>query len=280
MTRVARLCATLMAALSALPLAAQDAPIEADLPLMETPPPPEAGNGPPRAADAIWGAQAMHASRAELVASHGDFPTLWVQADRMEVRAGSGADGYLWDVQGYYGGPTQKLWIKSEGEGAFTGDVAQADLQALWSRAISPYWDLQLGVRQDLVGAAASHAVLGLHGLAPYLIEVDAALFLSHKGDLTGRIKAELDQRITQRLILQPRVELKLAAQAGPDPHDAAGLNKADLGLRLRYEIRRELAPYIGIEQGWHTKRSSAAAPAVNATKADTRLVAGVRFWF
>ena len=280
MIRSARLSAALFSALAALPVAAQDMPTQADVPVMETPPPPEAGSGPSRAADAIWGASAMQASRLELAASHGDFPTLWVQADRMETRMGPGPDGYLWDVQGYYGGPTQKLWIKSEGEGAWRGGVAQADLQALWSRAISPYWDVQLGVRQDLGGPAASHAVLGLHGLAPYLVDVDAALFLSHKGDLTGRIKAELDQRITQCLILQPRVELQLAAQAGPGPEEAAGLTKADLGLRLRYESRREFAPYIGIEHGWHKKRSSPDAPAQTTNKAATRLVAGIRFWF
>ncbi|MBU7580332.1 MAG: copper resistance protein B, partial [Porphyrobacter sp.] len=87
-------------------------------PLVETPPPPEAGSGPPRAADAIWGAEAMAASRADLRRTHGDFPVFWFQGDRfeMQVREGRG-DAYLWDIQGYYGGPTSRLWFKAEGEG-------------------------------------------------------------------------------------------------------------------------------------------------------------------
>lgn len=214
----------------------------------------------------------MAASRAELAVTHGDFPTLWVQADRLEVRTGKGADGYLWDVQGSYGGPTQKIWIKSEGEGQIGSGKAHGDLQALWSKAVAPYWDLQLGVRQDLIGPAATHAVLGLHGVAPYLIDIDAALFLSHTGDLTARFKAELDQRVTQRLILQPRAELQLAAQAMPDQQTAAGLTKAELGLRLRYEIRREIAPYLGIEQSYARTAGHASTP--------TRMVAGLRLWF
>lgn len=86
---------------------------------METPPPPEAGNGPPRAADAIWGAEAMAASREDLRRTHGDFPVFWFQGDRIEAQVRQGEDLYLWDIQGYYGTPTERLWFKSEGEGEF-----------------------------------------------------------------------------------------------------------------------------------------------------------------
>ncbi len=249
-------------------------------PEMETPPPPEAGNGPPRAADAIWGADAMRASRAELQRMHGAFPLAWFQLDRFEARLGDGRDGYLWDVQGYYGGPTSRLWVKSEGEGRFGGKVQDVELQALYARAIAPFFDVQAGVRQDVAGPNTSYAVLGIQGLAPYQFELDAALFLSHRGDLTARIEADLDQRITQRLIVQPRAEINLAAQDVPQLGIGAGVDSVALGVRLRYEIAREFAPYVGVEQRWRTGAGAGFARATGESPRATRLVLGVRAWF
>ncbi|MGE8141491.1 copper resistance protein B [Novosphingobium sp. NPDC080210] len=249
-------------------------------PLMETPPPPEAGSGPPRAADAIWGAEVMAAERERERKMHGDFPVLWFQADRLEAQVRDGADGYLWDVQGYYGGTTSKFWFKGEGEGAFGEELEQAEVRALWSKAIDPYWDLQAGVRQDLAGPNTTHAVIGIQGLAPYMFEVDAALFLSHRGHVTARVEGELDQRITQRLILQPRAEIALSAQDIPELGIGAGLDKAELGLRLRYEITREFAPYVGVEQSWNAGKSADYARAKGEGTSATSLVAGIRFWF
>ena len=265
---------------SAMGHAMPDAADPSPGPVSETPPPPEAGNGPPRAADAIWGADAMAASREDLRRTHGDFATLWVQADRVEARVHDGANGYLWDVQGYYGGPTRRFWFKSEGEGAFGKAVEHADVQALYSRAIAPFWDLQAGVRQDVAGPATTHAVVGVQGLAPGMAEIDAALFLSHRGDLTAKIEAEVDQRITQRLILQPRAEVALSAQNVPRLGIGAGIDTIGVGLRLRYEIVREFAPYVGIEQTWRLGRSADYARAAGHDQSITSLVAGVRFWF
>lgn len=248
-------------------------------PTIETPPPPEAGSGPPRAADAIWGADAMRASREHLK-THGDFPLFWFQADRAELQVRDGVDGFLWDAQGYYGGPTRRLWFKSEGEGSFRDGIEDAEVQALYSQAISPFFDLQGGVRQDLAGPDTTYATLGVQGLAPYQFEFDAALFLSHRGDLTARIEAELDQRITQSLILQPRAEVSLAAQDVPQLGIGAGVDKVELGVRLRYEIIREFAPYIGVEQSWRLGNSADFARAVGENPSTTSLVAGIRFWF
>jgi len=136
-------------------------------PLMEMPPPPEAGSGPPRAADAIWGAEAMHAARHREHTAHGDFPVLWLQADRLEVQLRDAASGVLWDVQGYYGGPTSRFLFKSEGEGAFGERVEDAEVQRVWWRAIGAYWDWQAGVREDLGGTATTYGAVGLQGLAP-----------------------------------------------------------------------------------------------------------------
>lgn len=249
-------------------------------PDMETPPPAEAGSGPPRAADAIWGAEAMAASRRELRENHGDFAVLWVQGDRMEVQIRDGRNGYLWDLQGYYGGPTRRFWFKSEGEGNFGEPLEDAEVQGLYSFAVAPYWDLQLGVRQDIAGPKTTHAVIGIQGLAPYLFEIDAALFISHRGDVTARIEAELDQRITQRLVLQPRAELSLSAQDVPQLGIGAGVDKIEAGLRLRYEITREFAPYIGIEQSWRLGKSADYVRAAGEDPGVTSYVVGIRFWF
>jgi len=249
-------------------------------PTMELPPPDEAGSGPPRAADAIWGAEAMAPSRNALKREHGSTVTTWFQADRLEYQARAGHDGLLWDLQGYYGTPTSKLWLKSEGEAALGEGVEDAEVQALWSKAVAPYWDLQVGVRQDLAGETDTHAVVGIQGLAPYLFEIDAALFLSQRGDLTARIEAEMDQRITQKLILQPRVEVSLAAQDNPARKQGAGIDKIEAGLRLRYEIVPEFAPYVGIEQGWKLGDSARFARLAGEDPSVTSVVIGVRFWF
>ena len=252
-----------------------------DMPsIPQGPPPAAAGSGPPRAADAIWGADAMRASRDALRAENGGMKVFWFQGDRAEYRAREGGDGYLWDVQGYYGGDLDKFWFKSEGEGTFGEKPESAEIQGLWSHAIGPWWDLQAGVRQDLTGPERTHAVLGVQGLAPYMFEVDAAAFLSTKGDLTARVEAELDQRITQRLILQPRAEVNLSAQDIPELGVGAGLDSVELGLRLRYEFAREFAPYVGVEQEWKVGQSADYARLAGEDPSVTNYVVGVRFWF
>lgn len=282
-----------LALIPAAPLAAQDPHAGHDMgaqdeeaqpaspgPEMETPPPPEAGSGPPRAADAIWGAEAMAASRDDLRRTHGDFPVFWFQGDRLETQVREGEDLYLWDIQCYFGGPTERLWFKSEGEGEWGAAPEDAEVQALYARAFAPFWDVQAGIRHDIAGPDTAHAVIGVQGLARYMFEIDAALFLSHRGDITARIEAEIDQRITQRLILQPRVEANLAAQDIPQLGVGAGLDQIEVGARLRYEFRREFAPYIGIEQSRRTGNGADFARARGEDPSVTSLVAGIRFWF
>nr|WP_321324430.1 copper resistance protein B [uncultured Parasphingorhabdus sp.] len=249
-------------------------------PEIETSPPADAPTSPPRAADAIWGADAMRASREDLQKTHGDYPLVWFQADRAEVQFRQGSEGYLWDIQGYYGGTTSKFWFKSEGEGSFGEPVEDAEIQALYSRAIAPFFDLQAGVRQDIAGPDTTHAVIGIQGVAPYIFEIDGAIFLSHRGDLTARFEAELDQKITQRLILQPRTEINLSAQDIPELGIGAGIDNVELGLRLRYEIKREFAPYIGVEQSWRVGGSADYASARGEDNSVTNYVVGIRFWF
>ena len=127
--------------------------------------------------------------------------------------------------------------------------------------------------------ANRTYGVLGIQGLAPYQFEIDAAAFLSDKGDLTARIEGEVDQRITQRLILQPRAEFNLSAQNVPELGIGSGLDTVELGLRLRYEFAREFAPYIGVEQEWKVGRSADYARANGEDPSVTNYVVGIRFW-
>ena len=138
--------------------------------------------------------------------------------DRTETRFTDGMDGYLVDIQAWHGGDIDKLWMKGEYEGDWGGKLGYAETQALWSHAIGPWFDLQAGARFDAqTGPNRGHIVLGVEGLAPYWFEVEAAAFLSNKGDLTARAEGEYDLRITQKLILQPRAEVNLSGSFTPE---------------------------------------------------------------
>ena len=251
-----------------------------DMPPKTSGPPASSGSGSPNAADSIWGREVMQPSRNALYNEHGNMTLFWFQGDRAEYRARQGDDGYLWDVQGYYGGDTDKFWFKSEGEGSFGEAIEQAEIQALWSHAIGPFFDLQAGVRQDFHGPDRTHLALGVQGVAPYFLEIDIATFLSNKGDLTARIEGEYDHRLTQKLILQPRAEINFSAQDIPELEIGSGIDSVEAGLRLRYEIVPEFAPYVGIEQEWKLGDSRRFSIANGEDPSATNYVIGLRFWF
>lgn len=282
-----RLTLPLALASAAVPVAAQDhfahgQPVEQPQArsAAEAAIPPRALQGPLHAADAIWGEEAMAAARAENARMHGSMQTGMVMVERLEARLGEGRDGWLWDAQAWYGGDIDKLWFKTEGEGELSGPVEDAEAQLLWSHAIGPFWDLQAGVRLDLEPDTRSHLVLGVQGLAPYMFHADAAVFLSDRGDLTGRVEAEYDQKLTQRLILQPRIEFELAAQDIPERGIGAGLTKIEPGLRLRYEIEREFAPYVGIEYEARLGQTADIARAAGDDPDGVKVLIGLRAWF
>lgn len=250
-------------------------------------PEPSAGNTPPPpaprvgAADAIYGADAMAPARARLYAEHGGGTVSKIMIDQAEIRVANGKDSYVWDAEGWYGGDIDKLVVKSEGEGEFGGALDTGEAQALWGHAIGPYFDLQAGVRQDFgPGASPTYAVIGFEGLAPYWFDIEGALFVSHKGDVTARFEGSYDQRITQRLILQPWTELGFALQDVPEQGVGAGLSTVELGVRLRYEIEREFAPYVGFV--WERKVGQTArfARAAGEDASRPAVVAGLRVWF
>lgn len=246
------------------------------------PPPPEAFSGPEHAGTTIFDPQLFERKRQEeLIAEHGGYVTWMFLADQLEYRAREGRDGYKWDFQGWYGGDYDKLWLKSEGEGSFDESPEQAEIQALYSRALDPWFNLQLGVRHDFrPDPERTHLVLGVQGLARYWFEVDGSLFLSNKGDLTVRFEAEYDQRITNKLILQPAVEFDLAAQDVPEIGVGSGLSSAEIGMRLRYEFVPEFAPYIGVEYERRFGDTARFARAAGEDVGGWSLLAGIRLWF
>ncbi|MFA6218396.1 MAG: copper resistance protein B [Erythrobacter sp.] len=284
-----RLALMLGAALWALPAAAQDHSqhgaqpenaVEGAAP--EEAVPARALEGPVHAADAFWGEAAMAAARGEVARMHGAMKTGVVMIDRLEARIPTegGDAGWLWDVQGFYGGDIDKFVVKSEGEAEFGGAVEAAEAQALWGHAIGPFFDLQAGVRLDVEPDTRSHLVLGVQGLAPYMWQLDLAAFLSDRGDLTARLEAEYDQRITQRLILQPRLELELAAQDIRERGIGAGVTRIEPGLRLRYQFVPEFAPYAGVEYEAKLGETADIARAAGEDAAGLKLLLGIRAWF
>jgi copper resistance protein B len=189
------------------------------------------------------------------------------------------ADVVNWDADAWVGGERNKLWLKSEGE-LEDGDTSVAEIQALWSHAISDYWDVQAGVRVDIEPDEKVYLALGMQGLAPYQFETDATAFLSEDGDLSARVKQSLDLRFTQRLIAEPHIEVTAHARDVPEQAIGAGLSTAEAGVQLRYEISRKFAPYVDLV--WERSLGETAmlrrAEGEDAETASLR--AGLRFWF
>ncbi|MBL8643348.1 MAG: copper resistance protein B [Rhodospirillaceae bacterium] len=179
----------------------------------------------------------------------------------------------------WYGGDIHRAVIKFKGEGEFSGKVDEAELQALYARAIDPYFNLQAGLRYDIrPEPSRAYATVGIEGMVPYWFEVGAALFVSEKGDAHARLESYYDLNVTQRLILQPRAEIDIAMQDVPELKIAAGISTLEAELRQRYEIRREFAPYVGIAFERKVGQTAGFARAAGERVKATSFVAGVRF--
>ncbi len=249
----------------------------AEQPVGNEPPPP-----PPtdHAADRVFGQAAMAGPREQVHREHGGATWSMALANLAEYQSGKGG-GYRWEGEASFGGDINRLFLKSEGEGTARSSVDAAEIQALYSRAIGPYFNLQAGVRQDFRPTPErTYATLGLEGLAPYWFEVSGAVFLSTKGEVLGRLEGYDDFRLTQRLILQPRAEMNLSAQNTPQLGIGSGVTNLELGLRLRCEITREFAPYIGVS---YDRKFGATADYARARGQDAgapTFVAGIRTFF
>jgi copper resistance protein B len=225
-----------------------------------------------------------------------DFPVtvtddrmiLFTLVEQLEFRAGGGSleDHLGWEAQGWLGTDLDKLWWKSEGEAALEGAGAgEVETDVLYSRLITPFWNAQVGAQHALEwedGDAEDRwsGVVALQGLLPYKFEVDASLYLSEDADVTAELEAEYDIRLTQRLVLQPRTELGFAVTDIPERELGAGLTGVDLDLRVRYEVERELAPYIGLRYHFLTAETRQMAEESGADTSNLILLGGFRLAF
>lgn len=218
-------------------------------------------------------------------ALHDDRVRVFARAERLEWRARNGDDAWLLDGDVWAGNDRAKVWLKAAAQqspGADAGDGwHEAELQLLYSRMVSPFWDVQAGVRDDFrPHPSRAHAVLGVQGVAPLDIDVEAALFLSDEADLSARVEAAWDLLLTQRLIATPRVEANAAAWGVDDLPIARGLNDLGLELRLRYEVIREVAPYVGVSYVRRTGPTAGRVRAAGGDAVERAAVFGVRLWY
>jgi len=212
---------------------------------------------------------------------HGDDPVITkVMLDQLELR--NAEDGYIGVIEAHawIGKDLNKFWLKAaiEKNGNETED---AEIQALYSHAIATYWDLQLGLRKDVKPSPnRTWSVLGIQGLAPYFFDIDAALFVGEAGRTAARVSIDYDLLFTQKLILSPEIKINAYGQTDNETGTGSGLSDINAGLRLRYELRREVAPYIGVD--WNKKFGGTAnfARHNNETISDTQWVLGLRVWF
>lgn len=215
----------------------------------------------------------------ELMQMDDDAPYGKVLLDQLEWREIDDADAQVWEFDAWYGDDYNKLWLETEGE-RVDGD-ADGRVEVMWDRIFSRWWSFQTGVRQDFgAGPSRTWLDLGIQGLAPYFFEVDAAIYVGEEGRTAARFSGEYDILITQRLILQPEIELRAFGKDDPQSGIGSGFSQAEVGLRLRYEIRRELAPYVGVH--WERKfgRTADLARADGDDPDDLALVLGLHAWF
>lgn len=204
----------------------------------------------------------------------------FVLFDQLEWQTGGGSHAFSWDTKGWVGQDRNRLWFRAEGDRA-DGRTEQAQVNLLYGRAIARWWDVTAGVRLDTLPDTPRTALaLGVQGLAPYWFEVEASAYIEPSGRTHVRFETEYDLLITNRLVLQPLVEFEVYGRADRERLIGTGLSTGELGLRLRYEFRREFAPYVGVV--WTRKFFGTAdqARAAGEDVAGTRLAVGLRTWF
>jgi copper resistance protein B len=200
--------------------------------------------------------------------------------DQFDWQSGDGPGTLNWDNIGWVGGDVNRLWFRTEGE-AGQGRVHKAEAHLLYGRAFSRWWDFVAGVRQDVrPGPARTWAAAGIQGLAPYFFEVEVTAYAGTSGRTQVRLEAEYEVLITNRMVLQPHTEIDFFGKSDPQRGIGSGLSTAEAGLRLRYEIRREFAPYAGIVWKQQFGRTADFSRANAEETRATRLTFGIRFWF
>lgn len=185
-------------------------------------------------------------------------------------------DGRLW-----YGGAYRRLWIRGQGESATTTREGAAEAAVLFGKLVDPFWDAVMGVQVEQrwgdESTRRAQLAMGFLGLAPYRFELEPTLYVSQEGDVSGRLEAAFPLLLTQRLIAEPEFEVNAALQAVPRYHVRRGINDYEYGLRVRYELRREIGPYLG----WSRSRRMGvgAGGATAALPGESQVVVGLRVW-
>lgn len=210
-------------------------------------------------------------------------PHTFALADVLDFTPGNDGD-VSWDFEGWRGGDYNRLWFKSEGEQSFTQAERNLDAQLLYGRFIGRYYDFQIGGGLQTAtfqgrNVTRSQAVVGVEGFVPYKFDLETLFFISHEGDVSGRVTFLREYLLTQRLILQPRVETNLAAQRVDEFSVGTGLNNIEFGLRVRYEIRRQFGPYIGVSFDKSFFGTADLLRAEGRDPSQLRFVFGVRAW-
>lgn len=192
---------------------------------------------------------------------------------------GDGGSG-AYDVKGWYGGTYDRVLLKAEGDYSHSR-LQDARTELLWDHAISPFWNTQLGVRSDNgQGPARQWLAFGVEGLAPYWFDLEVTAYLGDNGRSALRFESEYELLLTQRLILQPKAELNIYGKSDPERGIGSGVSDASLGLRLRYEITRQFAPYVGVQYSRKLGNTADLARHEGEDPGETQWLAGVRFWF
>lgn len=215
----------------------------------------------------------------ELMQMEDDGEYGMILLDQLEWQNLEGADALVWEFDAWYGDDYNKIWFETEGE-RVDGEE-EGRVEVMWDRIITSWWSVQTGLRQDFgAGPTRTWLDLGLQGMSPYFFEIDAAIYIGEQGRTSARFSGEYDLLITQRLILQPELELRLFGKDDPENGIGSGLSDIEVGLRLRYEIRREFAPYVGIH--WERKfgRTATFARDEGEDESDVVFVAGLHAWF
>jgi copper resistance protein B len=200
--------------------------------------------------------------------------------DQLEWRDTAAGNAAVWDAQGWYGGDTDKAWLRTEGE-RVGGRTQNARADLLWDHTFARWWSVQAGGRQDFgAGPARTWAAIGVQGLAPYWFNTEATFYVGEQGRTALRLKTEYELLFTQRLILQPEGEANLYGKPDPARRLGSGLSDLEIGLRLRYEVRREFAPYMGVVWSRQLGGTADRVRDSGGDPNDVQFVAGLRAWF
>lgn len=209
----------------------------------------------------------------------------FLYSELLEYVPGAAGNPVRYDLLAWVGGAYDRVWVKADGSQATLSGDGSTMLQLLWGRLITPFWDAQIGLRMDVgYGSASTRtrlaAAVGVQGLATGWFELEPTLFVSFRGDVSASLIASYDMLLTQRLVLQPRLETAVAVQSVPEFGIGAGFNDVQLGVRLRYELIREVAPYVGVAWQRLLMETATLARAAGEPVGEVSFVAGLRLWY